>query len=72
MQIYQVSGTRIVAFEPDQDNIQNDIKEDASQTLYMIDDHLRIYHMFDNHSGGSKFEVEVHNYFQDKNTQRNL
>ena len=39
--IYQLSTGWIVAFEPDNDNIQNDLKE-VPQSLFILDDHQKI------------------------------
>ena len=36
----------LVAFEPDQNNIQDDFnKEDVQQAFYLMDDNLKIYHV---------------------------
>lgn len=37
--IFSLAGSWIVAFEPDTEFIENDLKEDAKQSLFVIDDH---------------------------------
>ena len=45
-EIYQLAGTRLVAFEGDPESIANDIEdENCTQSLYIMDDSQRIYRL---------------------------
>lgn len=55
-EIYQLAGTWIVAFEADPDHIQNDMEDDCSQSLYIMDDSEKIYKL--KNEDGVKFVVE--------------
>lgn len=46
-EIWQLAGSWIVAFEPDCENIQNDREADVVESLYVLDDHMKIYRLED-------------------------
>ena len=62
-------GSRLVAFEQDAENIQNDLTEQVKQSLYVMDDQQKIYLLQTNDL--SEFEItrtidfSHHNILQD-------
>ena len=46
-EIFQLVGTKVVAFEVDCESTQDDMSNNAcSQSLYLMDDTQRIYHLY--------------------------
>lgn len=44
-EIFQLAGSWLVAFEADGENIQNDVDEVVPQSLYIMDDQQKIFHI---------------------------
>ena len=42
-EVFTLAGSWIVAFEGDTENIENDLNEDARQSLFVMDDQQKIY-----------------------------
>ena len=58
-EIYQLAGSRLVAFESDYGHISNDLDEEATenqlQSMYIMDDQQKIYHI--KNPDGVRFET---------------
>ena len=44
-EIYQLAGSWLVAFEADSECIENDLEEETPQSLFIMDDQQKIYHL---------------------------
>ena len=55
-EIYQLAGSWIVAFEADMDNIQDDTTFDVTQSLFIMDDKQKIFHLLN--EDGIRFDLK--------------